>query len=157
MTFRDLQDALIAEITKLLKDIATTDANGKEVEGIKGFAHALPIIQSDDEDPEMYLPYFIVRFDTGRTRDDDDCWHVATNIIIAIHDAELHGGHEYILTAIQRIVNRFAHDPQLKPYYRADQDIQWAMEDEDTYPYYFGAVSITFSAPKIGRKAVYDV
>lgn len=157
MTFRDLQDDLIAEIEEVLKDIVTTNANDEQVSGLKGFAHALPIIQSDDEDPEQYFPYFIVRFDNGKTADDDDCWHIATDIVIGIHDMALHGGHENVLTCIQRIVDRFAWDPQLDKKYRADQDIQWAVGEDDTYPYYFGAVAITFSTPKIGRKADYDV
>ena len=157
MTFRDLQDDLIAELESVLKDIVTTNANDEQVSGLKGYAHALPIVQSDDEDPEMYFPYFIVRFDNGRTRDDDDCWHVAVDVVLGVHDMATHGGHEHILTCIQRIVDRFAWDPQLNKKYRADQDIQWAVGEDDTYPYYFGAVAITFSTPKIGRKADYDV
>ena len=156
MTFKDLQDDLINEITEILKDVVTTNANGEVVTGIKGYAHALPIVQSNDEDPEQYFPYFIVRFDEGRTRDDDDCWHVATDIIIGVHDMALHGGHEHILIAIQRIADRFAWDPQLDHKYRADQDIRWAVGEDDTYPHYFGALGITFSTPKIGRKADYD-
>jgi len=49
-------------------------------------------------------------------------------------------------------VDRFAWDPLFKKMYRADQDIQWAVGEDDTYPFYFGAVAITFSVPKIGRK-----
>ena len=157
MTVRDLQDDLIAEVEDVLKDIVTTNANDEQVSGLKRYAHALPIVQSDDETPEMYFPYFIVRFDNGRTRDDDDCWHVATDIVLGVHDMSLHGGHEHILTAIQRIVDRFAYDPQLNKRYRADQDIQWAVGEDDTYPYYFGAVAVAFSVPKIGRKVDYDV
>ena len=156
MTFKDLQDDLIAEVEELLKDIVTTNANDEQVSGLKGYAHALPIVQSDDEDPEMFFPYFIVRFDNGETKDDDDCWHIAVDIVIGIHDMAYHGGHEHILIAIQRIVDRFAWDPQLDKKYRADQDIKWADGEDDTYPYYFGAVAITFSTPKIGRKADYE-
>ena len=156
MTFRDLQDDLIEEIEKITKDIITKNANDEQVSGLKGYAHALPIIKTDDEDPEHFFPYFIVRFDNGVTKDDDDCWHVATDIIIGIHEMDTYGGHEHVLTAIQRIVDRFAYEPQLNKKYRADQDIEWAVGEDDTYPYYFGAVAIKFSTPKIGRKADYD-
>ena len=157
MTFKNLQDDLIKKVGEILKDVVTTDANGEKAAGFKGYAHALPIIQTDDEDPEMFFPYFIVRFDSGRTADDDDCWHVATDIIIGIHETKAHGGHEHVLIAIQRIVDAFAADPWMGGKYRADQDIRWAVEEDDTYPYYFGAVGITFSAPKIARKADYYV
>ena len=157
MTFKDLQDALITEIEKLTKDVVTKNMNEEQVIGLKGYAHQLPILLADDEDPDQYFPFFIVRFDSGRSRDDDDCWHIAANVIIGIHDSAYHGGHEHLLIVIQRIVDRFVWDPQLSKRYRADQDIQWTVAEDDTYPFYYGAVAITFSAPKIGRKADYDV
>lgn len=152
MTFKNIQDDLIEEVENLLKDIQTTDTDGKTVVGVKGYAHRLPITQSDEDDPAQYFPYFIVRFDTGRTRDDDDCWHVATDIVLGIHDMATSNGHESILSMIQRIVDRFAWDPLFDKKYRADQDIQWAVGEYDTYPFFFGAIAITFSVPKIGRK-----
>lgn len=152
MTFKNLQDDLIAEVEDLLKDIRTKNTDEKEVVGVKGYAHGLPITQSDEDDPAQYFPYFIVRFDLGKTADDDDCWHVATNIIFGVHETALENGHEHILVMIQRVVDRFAWDPGLAGKYRADQDIQWAVQEDDTYPFYFGAVAIKFSAPKIGRK-----
>lgn len=52
---------------------------------------------------------------------------------------------------IQRLVNRFAAEPLLDHKYRAQQDMEWAVQDEETYPYFFGGVRIKFSVPKIGR------
>lgn len=169
MTFKNLQDDLITEVETLLKDVVTRNTDGEKVVGVKGYAHRLPITQSDEDDPAQYFPYFIVRFDNGRTRDDDDCWHVAVDIVLGIYDQGtdisdasgedeeakaklLISGHENILVMIQRIVDRFAWDPLFNKTYRADQDIQWAVGEDDTYPLYFGAVAITFSVPKIGRK-----
>ena len=164
MTFKNLQDDLITEVETLLKDVVTQNTDGEQVVGVKGYAHRLPITQSDEDDPAQYFPYFIVRFDTGKTEDDDDCWHIAVDIILGVYDMGdqtqdeegkthvLISGHENILVMIQRIVDRFAWDPLFDKKYRADQNIQWAVGEDDTYPFYFGAVAITFSVPKIGRK-----
>lgn len=157
MTFKDLQDDLITEVEGVLKDMRTKNTAGDEVVGIKGYPHMLPIIHADEEDVDQFFPYFIVRYDSGKTEDDDDCWHVATNVIIAVHDDRPAGGHEHILVAIQRIVDRFAWDPQFAKKYRVDQKIQWAVQEDDTYPFYYGAVALTISAPKIGRKGEYYV
>lgn len=157
MTFKNLQDDLIAEIETLTKDVVTKNNSEETVVGLKGYAHRLPIIQSDDEGPDQYFPFFIVRIDNGRTRDDDDCWHIVVDVIIGIHDSAYYAGHEHLLVVIQRIVDRFSWDPQLAHMYRADQDIQWTVAEDDTYPFYYGAVEISFSTPKIGRKADYDV
>lgn len=172
MTFKNLQDDLITEVETLLKDVVTQNTDGEKVVGVKGYAHRLPITQSDEDDPAQYFPYFIVRFDTAKTENDDDCWHVAVDIILGVYDMgtdisdketvdgeevvtktkTLISGHENILVMIQRIVDRFAWDPLFDKKYRADQNIQWAVGEDDTYPFYFGAVAITFSVPKIGRK-----
>ena len=157
MTFKELQDDLIAEIEALLKDVRTKNTDGEEIIGIKGYPHMLPILQSDEDDPAQYFPYFIVRYDGGQTEDDDDCWHVSTNIILGVHETATENGHEHILVMIQRIVDRFAWDPQFAKKYRVDQKIQWAVQEDDTYPFYFGAVALTISAPKIGRKSDYYV
>ena len=154
-TFKELQDDLITEVESILKDVRTDDTDDNEVTGFKGYAHRLPILQSDEDDPAQYFPYFIVRFSGAKTADDDDCWHVDTDIIIGVHDMATSDGHEHILIAIQRIADRFAEDAWMGNY-RADQDIEWAIAEEDTYPFYFGAVAIKFSAPKIGRKEMYD-
>ena len=155
MTFIELQNELITEVERILKDIRSDNTDDEEIVGVKGYAHRLPITQSDEEDAAQYFPYFIVRFNNAKTADDDDWWHVDTDIIIGIHDMALQDGHEHVLIAIQRIVDRFAEQPRMGNY-RADQDMQWAVAEDDTYPFYFGAVGITFSAPKIGRKEMYD-
>lgn len=156
MTFKDLQDDLIVEIENVLEDIVTKDKYGNRVVGVKGFAHRLPIIEEDEEDPDRFFPYFIVRHDTMNTQDDEDCWHVSVNIIIGVYERAVYLGHEHLLIIIQRILDRFVSDPKLS-YYRADQNMTGAVAEDDTYPYYFGAVGITFSVPKMGREAKYYV
>ena len=164
MTFFELEDALIEDLESVLKDIVTKNADGNEVAGLTGYKNRLPVTQSFEGDSTKFFPYFIVRIDSGQTKDDEDWWHVAVDIIIAVHELELEGqGHKHILIAIQKIVDRFATDPQLHDShdpegvfrYRAEQKIDWALQEDDTYPFYYGAVALTFSVPKIKRRA-YD-
>ena len=153
MTFRDLQDALIKEVGKLLSEMHTVTADGKERVGFNGFPQELPQIFSDEESPEQFFPYYIIRIDSGRTQDDEDCWHVTCDIVLGVHEKD-GAGHLHILTAIQRIVNRFAETPRMGNF-RADQQIEWATGEGEGVPYYYGAVSLTFSVPKITRRGVY--
>lgn len=165
MTFFEMEDALIEELEQnVLNEISTTNADGDLVNGLTGYKNRLPVTQSFEGDATEFFPYFIVRTDSGKTKKDDDWWHVSVDIIIGIHDIELDGhGHEHVLIAIQRIVDRFVNDPQLHDShdpeglfrYRAEQDMEWASQEDDTYPFYFGAVAITFAVPKINRRA-YD-
>ena len=77
----------------------------------------------------------------------------ATEIHIGICDhSKKNIGHRHIMNMIQDVVDRFAAEPLLNKKFRAEQDIEWAIQDEDTYPFYFGGVAISFNVPKIGRR-----
>ena len=77
---------------------------------------------------------------------------MTADIHLGVYDADLDNqGHQHVATMIQRIANRFAAEPLLDKKYRAQQDMEWALQDENTYPYFFGGIRIKFSVPKIGR------
>ena len=140
MTFRNLEDALLTEVGVILKDMQSQTADDNKAIGFHGYRHELPIMKSDEDDEEKLFPFYVIRIAEGTTQDDNDCWHVTADIILGVHEMES-DGHQHILTAIQRIVDRFVAVP--------------ASGDEDVYPYYYGAVSITFSVPKANRRSVY--
>lgn len=156
MTAEQLQKDLITEIKKLLRELRCKDAQGKTVEGVTGYRQQLPVVLEDDEDPSKYFPYFIVRLQDGETKDDADPWTVTTDIILGIYDDSTDtNGHLDILWMIQKIIDRFAAEPLLCGKYRADPEISWALQDEDTYPFYFGGIELKFSVPKIERRDPY--
>ncbi len=153
MTALDLQEALVKEVEYLLKDITTFNAEGNRVEGVKAYRQQLPIITSDEEDDSKFIPYALVRLYDGKTEDDDSPWVVTTDIHLGVHDASTENqGHCHIMVMCQRIIDRFAAEPLLDRKYRAEQDMEWAVQDSDMYPFYFGGVRIKFDIPKIGRR-----
>lgn len=153
MTPLMLQSDLVAEIEDILKDVVTKNTAGETVTGVKGYEYRLPIITSDEEDESQFFPYFIVKTPKGKTEDDDSPWLVTVDIIFGICENDKDApGHKKILVMIQRITDRFAAEPLLNGKYRAEQDMEWATQDEDTYPFYFGGVEIKFRVPKIGRR-----
>ena len=103
----------------------------------------------------MNLSFFHIslRLSEGKTEDDDSPWLVTADIILGVceNDKDV-PGHEHIMVMIQRITDRFAAEPLLNNKFRAEQDMEWAVQDEDTYPFYFGGVEIKFRTPKIGRR-----
>lgn len=150
---RDLKDL----ITDLLKDIISTKADGETVSGFTGYEQFLPVLKNDDDEPDQFFPYFIVRLDTGRTVAEEDPWTVNVLILLGIHDERTdNNGHYSILTAIQRITAFFCEEASPGPSrfkgYRCLSEISWALQDEDTYPYYFGSIALQFALPKPRRK-----
>lgn len=153
MTALDLQEELAQEVSKILKDIVTVNAAGESVSGVHVYKQNLPIILSDEEDDSKFLPYAIVRLSEGKTEDDDTPWIDTVDIHFGVHDSrESNQGHQHIMVMCQRVIDRFAAEPLLAKKYRAGQDMEWALLDEDTYPYYFGGVRMKFNVPKIGRR-----
>lgn len=148
-----LQTDLIAEIEEILKDVITKNTAGETVVGVKGYEHRLPLVTSDDEDESQFFPYFIVKTIEGKTEDDNTPWLVTVDILLGVceNDKDV-PGYKSIMIMMQRITDRFTEEPLLNKKYRAEQNIEWALQDEDTYPFYFGGVEIKFRVPKIGRR-----
>lgn len=152
MTILNFQNALMEEVGRVLKGIGTKNVVGEIVDGANLYAQNLPVVQSDDEDETKFFPYAIIKVYDGKTEDDDSPWTVTADIHLGVHDPdEDNQGHQHVAIMIQRIVNRFAAEPLLDHKYRAQQDMEWALQDEETFPFFFGGVRIKFSVPKIGR------
>ena len=177
MVVNDLQKALIAEIETLLANLVAvkeeltnqddsaqlsdydTQCNNdnKSHHGFKGYAQFLPKLVNNDADPDQFFPYFIVRIDKGATEDADSLWTVTVDILLGVHDADTQNeGHFTVLNAINRITKRFAEEATLgfagRKAFRCHADMNWALQDEDTWPYFFGGVELRFDVPKPMRK-----
>ena len=153
MTALDLQDELAKEVKNILKDIMTLNAAGERVSGVQVYKQNLPIIMSGEEDESKFLPYAIVRLAEGKTEDDDSPWSVTVDMLFGAYDpGEANQGHQHIMVMCQRVTDRFAAEPLLAGKFRAEQDMEWVMQEEDTYPYYFGGVRMKFNTPKIERR-----
>lgn len=128
------------------------NAAGEDVFGVKGYEQRLPEITDDEEDQSQFFPYFIVRIEEGNTPTDDEPWLVGTTVLFGICDYDKEtNGHRTILEMITKVTNRFLERPLLDSKFRANQNVSFALQDEDTYPFYFGAIDIKFYVPKIGR------
>ena len=107
MVVNDLQTALVSEIKDILSDLVNT-GNGESRTGFNGYAQFLPVLVNDDDDPDQFFPYFIVRINGGKTADDNDLWTVEADILVGIHDEDTdNAGHTHIMNAVNRIVTSF--------------------------------------------------
>lgn len=157
LTPLDLQFSLLEALTEALKDVATTDEEGATRHGFRGFLQQLPLYADDDEDPDRFFPYFIVRLENGNTVNDDEPWTVTVSILVGVHDDGTDNqGHKSLLVALNRIVNRFSREATLgAPGYKAFRclpEMHWELQEDDTYPYFFGGVLLKFTVPKAMRE-----
>ena len=63
------------------------------------------------------------------------------------NDATDRSGHVELLNMIQRIENHFGITRRVNNF-SVLSPFRWVLDEEDRHPYYFGAVSMTFAAPR---------
>ena len=149
----DLQDALCAEINKLFRGFPLKDASGAPTQ-LKVYAQDLPETETDDEDGTDPAPYCIVKLVDGTAGGGNNTVRVV--LVFCVRDAARdRQGHRDILTLLHRVYERFAKNPYLGNFvFPADEQsaFEWAIQDEDTYPYNIGACKLTFACPIIQKE-----
>jgi len=148
------QDDLKEELEKVLDHLAFESPVSKDKNGckIKIFKQMLPYKYTDEE--EDPYPYIIVRLQNGEMEKPDGAHKVKVLIIIGIYERNKENqGHQHVLNIIQDIIQRFTVDPMLKNHYFAEPRIDWALSDSNSYPYFFGAMEMTFCTPTFRRES----
>lgn len=119
------------------------------------FPQDVPINETDDDfDP---APYIIVRLKSGVDDGTADAFNTVTVIfIIAIWDDDNDSqGFRDVLDIIQKIYIRFHKDPMLNNQFMYAGNYQWALQEDNYWPYFFGACTLSFNVPSIRRENDY--
>lgn len=151
MTPLMLQDELVNELKDLLADYVFKAPTGKRVP-INVFPQNIPVNETDEE--EDPIPYVIVRLNKGSddgTRDSNNT--VKLVIIIGIWDDGLDAqGHRSVMNIIHKIYARFQTNPNLRNIAVFTGKFDWAIQEDNYYPYCFGACSLDFHIAAIRRE-----
>lgn len=164
-----LQDDLAAELESLFEHFRLPDPNGESV-APKIYLQNLPVPEAQeipftvtDEELEegiydavaidAYFPYIIVRVESGVIENPSGDQTVTVNLLIGTisrtHDNQ---GHRDILNIIQKIYERFSKNAILANEYECLHPIEWALQDEESFPYYFGGMALKFATLAIVRE-----
>ena len=112
--------------------------------------------EDQEEDAVLKCPWAVVKIGGGEIKGSNGEQMVKTAISFGIYNqSEENKGHEEVMNLIQRVYERFAKDPILDRQYIHKGDFEWALQEEDTYPYFFGAISMTFSFSGFRREIKY--
>lgn len=108
------------------------------------FEQNLPIRESGvTEDP---FPYIIVRLDTGGIDSPADPHKVNVILLIGVYDDDKQNqGHKAVLEIIENIQTHYEKFPTLcGGNFQFTDPFQWALQDEPSYPYFYGACNLSF-------------
>lgn len=150
----DIEKSMAEEIERIFKEDLFFNSNSKEVP-MRAYVHSVPIRAGGDEgiDREVPEPYAVVDATGGTIPDENSAQSVSVTVIIRVcDDGTDRQGHMDILHAINKIYKRFAADPVLGGKYAVTYPMQWAVSDEDEYPYYTGGLLLAFDVPAVEKE-----
>ncbi|MCM1220571.1 MAG: hypothetical protein NC548_39400 [Lachnospiraceae bacterium] len=167
-----LQNELADELKRILSDIQLkTPQGGKS--SINIFEQLLPMPEPSGQEeiaPELLenglaeeqtapdpYPYIVVRIADGEIEDENSAQKVNLTLLIGIYEPDYDKqGHRDILNIIAKIYERFAKFPVLNGKYTVQYPILWTLQDEESYPFYFGGVNLGFEVAAIRREDPYS-
>ena len=148
MTPQNLQDEIKEMLEEVSNEIDWKDIDGNRTK-LSVFKQSLPKRDTDEDDP---FPYCIIRLVSGihnAIQDEENSIRVL--LIFGLCDNGLENQGETMLNLINRIVLRLSKNNVLKTFYQKGK-IEWAIDDQDTYPYFFGGMDLTFVPAFIPRR-----
>lgn len=167
----NLQDSLADELSKIFEHFYLEDPEGERTQLHIYKQHVpvpvaiVPETVSDEELEEgiydaqardALFPYIIVRLEGGRIEEIDHEQMVDVSLLVGVIDRSYQNqGYRDILNIFQKIYERFAKNAILADQYECKVPIEWALQDEQSYPYFFGGMGLQFDMVGIRREDPY--
>lgn len=151
MTTNILQDEFCKELERLFENTTFKSPSGEKK--IKAYGQCVPLNHGNDEDEEEAQPYIVVKLVDGNTEIAQGECNIL--LLISIYDDNSNmQGHKTLLNIINDIQQRFIENPVLGKYFIAKPKITWTLQEEDTeetWPYFYGGMYLSFEMPGINR------
>lgn len=143
-----LQKSLVEELKALFAGFCSKDDVVGKCSQVNIFPQDLPIAFGGDE--EERVPYIIVRIDSGNIQELNQQERVEMILVFCVKSTnENRQGYLDVMNMIQRVKDRFFRKFRLGEYFFFEPPFEWAVQEEDTFPYFYGAVKMNFYCPAI--------
>ncbi len=143
------QDALIEMLQELFKEKRFTGQEGRKP--LKVYKQDLYIPEGIDEDVDLDIacaPYIVVSMTGGEILDANSPQKVEFSLVICVYDAGTKRvGFQDVSNIKEDIVQRCCSAPYFGGIFTILKPIAWAIQQDPTPPYYFGALTLTCTAP----------
>lgn len=111
-----------------------------------GMQGTIDYINETEEDAVFDCPWCLIKLVGGRIPGINQKQEIDVAVCFGIfNDSPTNQGHQEILNLIQKTYERFATNPLLDGQYTCSGNFEWVLQEEDTFPYFFGAISMKFS------------
>lgn len=145
------QDALMEMLEELFKGRKFIGQQGKKP--LTFYKQDLPVPEDNDVDADTNdapAPYIVVQMSGGQVRDDDSPQIVDFSLIICCYDTgKAREGYWDVVNIKETIIQQVCTHPYFGGAFTILKPVTWALQVDDTAPYYFGAVTLTCTAPAL--------
>lgn len=153
------QVALIEDLEQLFEGREFTGQEGPKE--LKIFKQFVSIPEDDDEDADTdaaNTPCIIVKIQEGVFEKAGEAQKVMVQLVIAAYDTNKdRQGYVDVVNIKEAITQHFLEKPAFGGAFTVLYPIAWAIQDEDTAPYYWGVVNFFCSAPAKKNTQVEDL
>jgi len=163
-----LQDDLANELIKIFDGFKLHTPAG-DLSNINIFKQLLPMPEASDQGdilPEQLenglvnelteldpYPYVLVRVSDGEIADEASAQTINVMLLMGVYDYNFNkNGHKDIMNMIQKIYERFAKVPVLCGRYTIQYPISWTLQEEESYPFYFGGMNLIWETAAVRRE-----
>lgn len=148
-TARLCTDALAEMLEELFEGKKFSGQEGRKA--LRIVKNDLPIPEGNDDDSDTdkaMAPYIAVRAIGGEIPDDNSPQTVEFNLIICCYDSgKDREGMQDVANIKEDIVQRVCRAPYFGGAFTVLKPITWAVQMDDTHPFYYGAVMLNCTAP----------
>jgi hypothetical protein len=149
------QDALVEMLEELFQGKDYTSPAGRR--SLRIIRQDIPIPEDDDEDvdtEESAVPYVRVAMNGGEIPDDDSPQMVEFSLTICAYDGGTQReGMRDVANIKEDIIQRVCTKPYFGGVFTILKPIAWALQQDPSPPYYFGAIILTCTAPAMTQDA----
>jgi len=153
MTQESLLDALTADLESLFQHYRLKSSSGAE-RMVRVYPQDLPFREGADEAEEAVPePYVIVRLPSGELPDAGSAQTMEAVLVVCVRDPSPdRQGFRDALHIVNAVLLHYRENGAVGGRYALRYPIKWAAQEEDTHPYYFAAMALTFEGPAIFKE-----
>ncbi len=151
-----LQKELKKELEELFAGFySSADAEFK-VRSVSVYEQNLQLEMENEEMDGDKIPYIIVRLSEGELTQWDDTEQVKVILVFCTSDSDMkRDGYKDCMNMIQKVKERFLKNPQLGAYFNMELPMAWAIQEDESYPIYYGGMELNFACPAIRRESAF--
>lgn len=158
----ELQNALKNRLESLLADFPLLNSKNSSInfniykQNVpKRMANEYDYLEEDEQKENSDFPFVVVKMINGGKPGNFDMQTIKFQLIIGVHNEGLNGeGYDDLINAMELILDDFDKAPRINQKALLDDEVDFGIHDEDTYPHYFAMIECGWKLNRLNRASI---